>query len=347
MVFSHREWIFGGTKFCCCLPVRFGVITMSGFGILVAGFLSLILWFQVSVAKEEALTSGELAAFVIAALVQTFLFVGSILGFVGAIVRKQSFLQVYAWFLYVHLILNLGVAIYLFVVLTQFHSNAIRVACENTIGNAEAQDQCKGVLTVAGKVFIAVTAIVLVMETYGAVIVTRYLNLVKREKRDKKDHKRANDSAFSLEPLNRGFNTRLGGSSIYAPLSQADEVFDPYRDTEAQTPGHSRFTTDRTLVDEHDVDKPPIPIEAGYGGGAWTHSEITAEEKSRLERSELGEMTVNINDLTEEERARRRSEIKTPYGPSSSPPLSTESDQLPQIMHMDDLFASTPDDRNS
>lgn len=100
MVFSHREWIFHGTKFCCCLPVRFGVISMSGIGILVAGFLSLILWFQVSgasalhiclltcathwrgfiVAKQEALTSGELAAFVISGLVETLLFVGSILG---------------------------------------------------------------------------------------------------------------------------------------------------------------------------------------------------------------------------------------------------------------------------
>lgn len=173
---------------------------MSGFGILVAGFLSLVLWFQVSgaptfyvcpideldspdgfiVAKEEALTSGELAAFVISALVETLLFVGSILGcdaqqlqfakysratrFVGAIVRKQSFLQIYAWFLYVHVFLNVGVAIYLFVVLTNFHNNAVRVACDNTITDAEAQDQCRGLLSVAGKVFIAVTAIVLVAE---------------------------------------------------------------------------------------------------------------------------------------------------------------------------------------
>lgn len=295
---------------------------MSGFGILVAGFLSLILWFQVSVAKEEALTSGELAAFVIAALVQTLLFVGSILGFVGAIVRKQSFLQLYAWFLYGHLFLNIGVAIYLFVVLTQFQGNAIRVACENTIGNAEAQDQCKGVLTVAGKVFIAVTAIVLVLEIYGAVIVTRYLNLVKAEKRSKKEWKRANDSAFSLEPRTRGFPNPMG-SSIYAPLNQADETFDPYRDTEAQQPRHSRFTTDRTLVNEQlDIHSPAVPIEAGYGGGEWTHREITEEEKNRME----------IEDLTEEERAQRRSDIKSPYGPLSTPPLSSESDPLPQYV---------------
>jgi len=41
-------FIFQRPRFFCCLPVRFGVITMSLLGILLSGILSVILWFEVS-----------------------------------------------------------------------------------------------------------------------------------------------------------------------------------------------------------------------------------------------------------------------------------------------------------
>lgn len=117
-----------------------------------------------------------------------------------------------------------------------------------------------------------------------------------------------------------------------------DEVFDPYSDAELQRPAHSRATTDGTLVasEEDAALRPPVPIEAGYGGGVWTHREITEEEKSRMEPPELGDTTIRVQDLTEEERERRRSEIKSPYGPSSPTAQSAESDPLPQYVAFPD-----------
>jgi len=41
-------YIFQRPRFCCCLPVRICVIIMSLLGILLAGVLSAVLWFEVS-----------------------------------------------------------------------------------------------------------------------------------------------------------------------------------------------------------------------------------------------------------------------------------------------------------
>ncbi|RXW25601.1 hypothetical protein EST38_g271 [Candolleomyces aberdarensis] len=341
MPFSYREWILGGKTFCCCLPVRFGVIAMSAIGILVAGLLSIVLWFQVS-APAGSMTTGERAAFVVAGLVETILFLASILGFVGSIVHKQSFIQAYAYILYGHFFLNIGAAAYLGYVVIHFQGTATRVACDETITDDDAQAECRGLLRITATVFIVIAAIVLLAELYGAIIVTRWLNFVQRDKREKRmlrESKRATDSAFSLRPLNRSFyGDSRATSSVYLPLNQRDEEFDPYaevnksdvrRSVQSQ---HSRLATDRTLVNNDEDLRPPPPIEVGYGGGSWTHRDISEEEKSRIELAERDSTTVSLADLTEAEKERRRSEIKSPYGPPSASEEDAELESLPQYV---------------
>lgn len=99
MPFSYRDLFCGGRTFCCCLPVRVGVIIMSLLGIVVAGVLSIVLWFEVAsqfclsllvdarndLINGDALgtpdmTSTERAGFILAGLVETLLFVASSLG---------------------------------------------------------------------------------------------------------------------------------------------------------------------------------------------------------------------------------------------------------------------------
>jgi hypothetical protein len=53
MTFSLKEFILGGKTFCCCLPVRLGVIAMSFLGILVSGILTVVIWFVISSAYAE------------------------------------------------------------------------------------------------------------------------------------------------------------------------------------------------------------------------------------------------------------------------------------------------------
>lgn len=104
MAFSYRRLFFGGTTFCCCLPVRLGVIVMSSLGCLVAGILMIILWFELSGALCSSvgfegiltaiclfqivtlyMTTQERVAFILAALTETVMFAASILGLVSGL----------------------------------------------------------------------------------------------------------------------------------------------------------------------------------------------------------------------------------------------------------------------
>ncbi|KAF8210350.1 hypothetical protein K438DRAFT_1570905, partial [Mycena galopus ATCC 62051] len=144
--FSYRELFCGGTSFCCCLRVRLGVIIMSVLGMLFAGLLAILLWFELATAT--GMSSDERAMFIVGGLVETLLFVASILGLVGAIVRKQAFVQIYAYFIYFHFILNLGVAIFLVVELVKVSTTDQAKLCELAIHNTGAQSQCTGIFKV-------------------------------------------------------------------------------------------------------------------------------------------------------------------------------------------------------
>jgi hypothetical protein len=69
---------------------------------------------------------------------------------VGAVVRKQLFVQIYAYFIYVHFVLNLGVAIYLLYMIVHVSSTDQVKACQLAIQNTAAQAQCTGLLKVLG-----------------------------------------------------------------------------------------------------------------------------------------------------------------------------------------------------
>ncbi|KAJ7462381.1 hypothetical protein B0H11DRAFT_2055469 [Mycena galericulata] len=230
MAFSYRELFFGGTTFCCCLRVRLGVIIMSVLGMLFAGLLSILLWFEL--ASTPDMSSNERAIFIVAGLVETLLFVASVLGFVGAVVRKQVFVQIYAYFIYVHFILNLGVAIYLLYFLVHVSTTDQVKACQDAIQNTTAQSQCTGLLKVGLGIYGAVASIVLLTEMYGAIIVARYVNQVQREKRNIRAS-RMSQSAFKMGTPGGRYST-IKGDDDGIPLRAAghsmlaSQEFDPY-----------------------------------------------------------------------------------------------------------------------
>ncbi|KAG6841878.1 hypothetical protein C0991_005608 [Blastosporella zonata] len=258
------------------------------------------------------MTSGERAAFVIAALVETFLFVASALGFVGTVVRKQLFVQIYAYFIYVHFVLNIGVASYLLYLVTHFSANATVKACQDTIQNEQAQEQCTGLLKVAQGVYFAIAAIVLLVELYLVLVVTRYLNQLHREKRSARGLRLENEEAFSLVPKDKGRYSALAGEQDggiiprFPVYSRSGPDFDPYD-------GVQDFIQDerRTIGNGDTVH----PEEIGYGGGSWTHAEISSEEKARLKL--MDHETDGVSGLKSGDTAHWNPESKARTGPTS------------------------------
>jgi len=256
MAFSYRALFFGGTTFCCCLRVRLGVIIMTTLGMLFAGLLSILLWFEVATTTD--MSSEERTIFIIAGLVETLLFVASVLGFVGAVVRKQLFVQIYAYFIYVHFVLNLGVAAYLLYMLVHVSSTDQVKACQLAIQNTGAQAQCTGLLQVGLGVYGAVASIVLLSEMYGAIIVARYVNQVQREKRNIRAS-RMSQGAFKMGPAGGRYSTIKGDDHDSIPLRPASlatprgqEEFDPYEEVAAPDYRASYSAYDGMPTSEHD-----------------------------------------------------------------------------------------------
>ncbi|KAJ6586997.1 hypothetical protein DFH09DRAFT_910218 [Mycena vulgaris] len=273
MAFSYRELFFGGTTFCCCLRVRLGVIIMTVLGMLFAGLLSILLWFEV--ASTPDMSSSERTIFIIAGLVESLLFVVSILGFVGAVVRKQLFVQIYAYFIYVHFLLNLGVAIYLLYMIVHVSSSDQVKACQQAIQNTAAQSQCTGLLKLGLGIYGAVASIVLLTEMYGAIIVARYVNQVQREKRNIRAS-RMSQGAFKMGPPGARYST-IPGDSDGIPLRSkglsTTEEFDPYEEVAAPDYRASSYSA---------YDGMPASADSEQGMHHKTHSDLEPDaERSR------------------------------------------------------------------
>lgn len=136
---------------------------------------------------------------------------------------------------------------------------------------------------------------------------------MKNEKRNARKSRLDSEEAFRLVPNTKG-KARYsalpspGLDAIYERNSMGE--FNPY--DEVAGPSHSpgpSYTYDNG---------PPPPIEVGYGGGSWTHQDISEEEKARMKRMDAEVGIVPTPEVDEEEIDRRRQEIKSPNGPPPS-----------------------------
>jgi len=300
---------------------------MTVLGILFSAVLSVALWYGVS--SQDKPTRGILAALVIGGLVETFLFAASIFGLVGAIVRKLSFIRIYAVITYVHFLLNVGVAIWF---LVEISSVAKKASAVKLCGGADSQ--CAKLLSFGQTAYIVVASLVLVLEAYGAIIVTRYVNQLQNEKSYKRQTRKGIEEAFRLEAAKVRYSTLASSHefSLVRPTGIYDDQdnteYDPYREASVDRPvppvqAVRRF---KTFMDP---ERPSPPIEVGYGGGTWTHEEISEEEKARLQRlEEEAGIKIDTPTIGDAEAARRRMDIKTVGGPTTSD--MPEIEELPR-----------------
>jgi len=234
---------------------------MAILGCLISGLLSVLLWFEL--ASTTGMTGGERAAFILAALTETILFVTSILGLIGAITRKQSFIQVYAYVLYVHFVINFVAAVYLLFQIFQGSDNFEVLACQAAIKNSGNQSQCTDLLSIARWIYLVVASIVLFVELYGAVIATRYLNQLQRQKRAARASRVQIDEAFQSNDFQYiSLHDHMDQPMYPDPYSMgpSDVEFNPYEGV-AQSSGDGA-----PLVDHrHELDG---------GGGPRTPSGI-------------------------------------------------------------------------
>jgi len=212
-------YIFQRPRFCCCLPVRICVIIMSLLGIILSGLLSIVCWFEVS--RGDALTSEQRAAFIGGAIVSTLLLLISIVGLVGAIVRKLTLATTYAVGLYIHFLINLIVATYLlFVILHTTHTDTVAL-CQNVLVNQQSKDQCNSIFDSIRRLYAGIAFSILTVELYGAIVATRYVYQLRGEKREARmpKHMRLQSDSGQVVPGIMRY-TDSSGATVYSSSHQ-------------------------------------------------------------------------------------------------------------------------------
>jgi hypothetical protein len=83
---------------------------------------------------------------------------------IGAIVRKQTFVTTYAIGLYIHFLMNLGVAGYfLYFILHATHDDTVAL-CQHSLKNPQSQEQCTTLFQSIRNLYAGLVSIILVVE---------------------------------------------------------------------------------------------------------------------------------------------------------------------------------------
>lgn len=116
-----------------------------------------------------------------------------------------------------------------------------------------------------------------------------YLTQLKVDKRNAQRSRVVNQEAMRL--VYPGKDAQATGSTFPRYVAQA---YNPYEEIT-----RSNLGGDLSSANHHD---PALSVEAGYGGGLWTHQEISQEEKARLKEMEEEDMMQPEMAVTDEER---------------------------------------------
>lgn len=154
------------------------------------------------------------------------------------------------------------------------------------------------------------------------------MNQLDREKNYNRQTRRGLEEAFRLEAARVRYSAlsssqeleSFGVRGIYD--DREETAYDPYQEVSTRQPD-SQAQTPRRFETFKDNDRPSPPLEVGYGGGTWTHEEISEEEKARLKRREQ-EMESEAEVLPPLDEAERRPEIKAVGNPTPYPPVVDE-----------------------
>ncbi|KAL4252392.1 hypothetical protein ABKN59_004846 [Abortiporus biennis] len=121
-------------KFCCCLPVRFGVFCMTFLGLGIGGALGGYLWYEIhlQLTNQLHLDQSEVISLWFVTISYTFLALISFIGLVGCLGRLRGAVIFFAYTVTIQTLVNIGVGI-LFLY-TLFHRDPGTVAkCESSI----------------------------------------------------------------------------------------------------------------------------------------------------------------------------------------------------------------------
>ncbi|TBU31547.1 hypothetical protein BD309DRAFT_993216 [Dichomitus squalens] len=183
-------------KFCCCLPVRFGVFSESILGIAVGGFFAVGGWIEIHAMLKGTLglAQGEKIALWCLAISMTIFALTSLLGLIGAIGRIRSLVGLYAGMITFVTVLDVVAGI--FFIYQLFHgegndqiNKCTAAADNNTQGLPDSSNAadvthwaCSTGFAVGRAIVVVVYVLFWLIEIYGCVIAFEYVGQLAEER---------------------------------------------------------------------------------------------------------------------------------------------------------------------
>jgi len=170
-----------GRTFCCCIPVRAGVITLAiigligGVGLTALGGIALT---QTTITDANRITSGiQIAVYVILAVV-------SLLGLIGAIGKKRGLINLYFAILIGHLLFSFALGVYA-MYRTFKDSPEYMHQCHGGSEDASVIKVCReGDMLMKG-IVVSVSLVAWLLEIWACVIVFNYSKQLSEEEETK------------------------------------------------------------------------------------------------------------------------------------------------------------------
>lgn len=259
------------------------------------------------ISDSYQLTTNERVSFLLTGIAESVLFLLSIAGcvdqslfasppltafvasFVGVVARKQSFVMLYTYFLYVHFVLNIIVGTYFLVTVRKSNRQQIVDYCASVFAGTSAESNCTGLSGISTSVFIVIVVVLLLLElcesfTYppclcqlvffpqdGTVVATRYVYHLRMQKKDGRSRRLGFFHALSAPPFKHTCQPSDNIELLHPRDSIASYSTVPYVDP--------YDIEDRTF----DIDMPSTNLDAERGHSAQP-SRLTASSDGSARR---------------------------------------------------------------
>jgi len=163
-------------KFCCCLPVRFGVFILSLIAMVGGSFVAAMGWIQVSQFGSHPVDKAEEIAMWIHSSMFSLLALLAVLGFLGCLIKSRGMVSSFAIALAVHL--GFSVAAGIFTIYTVFKQNPqdLIEKCVNGSTDESVTDNCKTSVNIMKGVMIAIYVVTWLIQLYAYFVVERYVD---------------------------------------------------------------------------------------------------------------------------------------------------------------------------
>lgn len=169
-------------KFCCCLPVRFGVFMLSLFAMVGGSFVAAYGYIQIAQLGKNPLSRDEQIALWIQSVMFTFLGLLAIFGFIGCLVKNRKMVSTFAISLAIHLGLSIAAGIYSIVSIFRQDPQQGINNCLNSGTEGVTEDTCRTSLNIMKGVMVGIYVLTWLIQLYAYFVVERYVDQLDDER---------------------------------------------------------------------------------------------------------------------------------------------------------------------